>query len=149
MKKPHRFAEGTAVPVEKTRGEIESLLIKHGANGFLSAWQDRSAVIQFRLNGRMLRYAIEIPDPAEFKRNATHSWKVNSAERCQVYADAEHRRRWRALLLILKAKLEIVASGDSSFDREFLADIMLPQGGTVGEKLVPQMPRLLGPGGRD
>jgi hypothetical protein len=145
------------VPVEKSRAEIESLVIKHGATGFMNAWQDRTAIVQFRLNSRMLRYAVENPEPKEFKRAGLppNGRKVNGDEKCNALAAAEHRRRWRALLLILRAKLEIVASGDSTFDHEFLADIMLPEGGTVGQQLVPQieqayltgaMPKLLGPG---
>lgn len=33
-------------------------------------------------------------------------------------AEAEWRRRWRALVLVVKAKLEIIASGGSTFERE-------------------------------
>jgi hypothetical protein len=157
MMRPTRYAEGTDVPPEKTRGELESLLIRHGATGFLSGWADNRAFVQFMLNGRMLRYQIARPDEADYLRTGARSEKTpdNSAERCRALADAEHRRRWRALLLIIKAKLEIVRGGDSTFDREFLADIMLPQGGTVGEQLIPQiaeayatgtMPKLLGAG---
>lgn len=154
-KKVHRYAEGTAVPVDKSRAEIEALLTRHGATAFLSAWQDGVGIIQFRLNGRMLRYQVELPDPVRFKHAGQRGWRPNTDERCRALAEAEHRRRWRALLLILRAKLEIVASGDSTFDHEFLADIMLPEGGTVGQQLVPQiarayetgeMPKLLGPG---
>jgi hypothetical protein len=52
---------------------------------------------------------------------------------------AEERRRWRAMLLVIKAKLEIVATGSSSFEREFLADILLPDGSTVGDVAVKQI----------
>lgn len=60
------------------------------------------------------------------------------------------------LALVIKAKLEAVAAGITSFEDEFLAHIMLPSGGTVGEWARPQlevaystgaMPALL-PGGR-
>lgn len=37
----------------------------------------------------------------------------------------EHRRRWRALLLGIKAKLEYVQSGIATFDEEFLAHIVI------------------------
>lgn len=42
------------------------------------------------------------------------------------------RQRWRALHLVVKAKLEAVESGITVFDDEFLAHIVLPDGGTVG-----------------
>ena len=133
-----RFAEKTTVPADKSRNELEALLIRHGATGFLSGWAENKAFVQFMLKGRMLRYHIVKPGDC-------------AAEK----AEQEYRRRWRGLLLIVKAKLETVASGDSTFDHEFLADIMLPEGGTVGQVLIPQlaeaykvgtMPRLLGSG---
>lgn len=64
--------------------------------------------------------------------------------------------RAAALHLIIKAKLELVASGDTTFDREFMADIMLPNGSTVATHLIPgiveayasgKMPLLLPAGG--
>ena len=46
-------------------------------------------------------------------------------------------QRWRALLLIIRAKLEAVESGITTPESEFLANIVLPDGGTVGQWLVP------------
>jgi hypothetical protein len=72
----------------------------------------------------------------------------------KVYEQA-CRQRWRALLLIVKAKLEAVTAGISTVEREFLPDVVLPNGATVGEWVGPQiatvyarheMPALL-PGG--
>jgi hypothetical protein len=66
------------------------------------------------------------------------------------------RSAWRRLLLVVKAKLELVRDADSSIEREFLADILLPNGSTVHEELGPQlddsyrtgsMPPLLPPAG--
>jgi hypothetical protein len=135
-----RYAEGTSVSVEKSRMEIEALLVKHGASGFVSGWSEGVGFLQFRLHERMLRYRVDVPTADAFKRVGVKRYYAdNAAGKCQTLADAEHRRRWRSLLLILKAKLELVASGDAQFDREFMADIMLPQGGTVGDEMVPQI----------
>lgn len=49
------------------------------------------------------------------------------------------RAKWRALYLIIKAKLEAVESGISTIEREFFYDIVLPDGNTVGEFLSPQL----------
>ena len=49
------------------------------------------------------------------------------------------RKRWRALLLIIRAKLEAVESGITTLESEFLANIVLPDGGTVGQWLAPQI----------
>jgi hypothetical protein len=49
------------------------------------------------------------------------------------------RQRWRALALVIKAKLEAVESGITCFEDEFLAHIILPSGQQVGEWLRPQL----------
>ena len=53
--------------------------------------------------------------------------------------EQEVRRRWRALLLVIKAKLEAVESGISTMDSEFLAFVVLPSGMTFGEWAAPQL----------
>jgi hypothetical protein len=73
--------------------------------------------------------------------------------------EAEVRRRWRSIALIIKAKLEALSSESYTFDEVFLNEIVLPNKQTVGEWLGPQieeayqggpMPLALGPveGGR-
>ena len=59
----------------------------------------------------------------------------------QAYAAWEQacRSRWRSLYLIIKAKLEAVESGISTIDREFLYDVVLPDGRTVGDIVTPQL----------
>jgi hypothetical protein len=49
------------------------------------------------------------------------------------------RARWRALFVVVKAKLVAVDSGITTIEREFLADLVLPDGETVGEWLKPQI----------
>ena len=49
------------------------------------------------------------------------------------------RQRWRALLLVIKAKLEAIESGISSFDEEFMSNIVLSNGQTAGDYWIPQI----------
>lgn len=151
-----RYAEGTEVPVEKSKADVERLLVKHGATGFVSSWDSESgrSVLIFKLRDRMLKYALDYPASKDIdlpKRGSTSS-RAAATER---KLEAEWRRRWRSVFLIIKAKLEIVFSGDSDLDREFLANIMLPNGTTMGEAVIPKlqssydsgkMPKLLLPG---
>ncbi len=51
-------------------------------------------------------------------------------------AQAE-RQRWRALLLVLKAKLEAVESKIATFESEFLSHIVLPDDRTVAQHVMP------------
>lgn len=154
--KSRRFAEGTTVDVSSSQEQIKRLLTQHGANQFVLAEGDDNGtlrgVVQFRIKGRMLKYECVYPSVEEVPP-VPRSTRLDLREQwCTGWRDLEWKRRWRALLLILKAKLELVASGDTTFEREFLADIMLPDGSTVASQVLlaiesayqtGQMPRLL------
>jgi hypothetical protein len=47
------------------------------------------------------------------------------------------RQRWRALLLVIKAKLEAVETGITSFEDEFMAHIIMPDGLTAAQHVRP------------
>ena len=127
------FAEGTTVSVPRSRDEIEQLLTRYGATRFGTGWDRENAVIMCEANGRQLRFVLPIPDP-----NHKMFAAKTPAQRGDA-AKAKERRRWRALVLVLKAKLEAVASGISTFESEFLANIVVPGGRTFGEWAVPHL----------
>lgn len=132
-----KYAEGTEVSAEKSRAELEVLLQKHGAKEFAVYTSEERTVFMYRLQGAMVRHTVEYPDPKSFqKKNALGTPKP---EQLKKQADAEWRRRWRALVLVCKAKLEIISSGGSTFEREFMADMLLADGSTVAQALVPRL----------
>jgi hypothetical protein len=118
------FAERTSVSVDKTRQEIERLLAKYKASQYGTAidYERLTARLQFKLNHRVIRFELYLPDPKKL-RGEKHA--------------QEDRRIWRALLLIVKAKLEAVGSGITTFEDEFLAHIVMPNDQTVGRVLQP------------
>lgn len=130
-----KYAYQTKVSVDQTRAEIERTLERYGANQFTFARDDLlgKAVVQFRAKERYVRYVLVLPrrDGKEFRRK-TEAATYNAWE-------AACRQRWRALLLIIKAKLEAVESQISEFEDEFLAHIVLPDGKTASEWLRPQI----------
>lgn len=140
-----RFAEGTAVPVERSRGEIERTLARYGADQFVYGWDADQALVAFRADGRQVRFTLPLPDRQD--RAITHQ-RVNQhsggmrqrspAEQVKAYEQAS-RQCWRALALVIKAKLEAVESGIVTFEQEFLAHMVLPNGQTVGDWVEPQL----------
>lgn len=134
-----RYAENTAVPVERSRAELEGLLRKAGATGFVSTWDDDQGIDRmiFRLSGRMIRIEVTHPNPVDHQSSPTGRHRKNAKAR--VFAEKEYRRRWRAQLLLAKAKLEVIADGLSTVEREFLADMLLPSGATLGEEMIPRI----------
>ena len=140
MTEPRRYAEGTNVPVEKTKAEIETLLRRHGASAFAQAWDEEHgmAIFQCRIKGRMIKFEVKDPDPANYKRKP-RTYTNREPHIVARLVDQELRRRWRARLLITKAKLEMIEAGDTTFDAEFMADIMLPDGTTMGRAMGQQI----------
>lgn len=53
--------------------------------------------------------------------------------------EQSNRQRWRALALVIKAKLEAVDAGILSFEESFMSNIVLPSGKTVAEEIGPQI----------
>lgn len=139
MKASDRFAVGTTVAPEKSRMEIEATLARYGAQSFAYATTPGRARIEFVLADRRIRFDVKLPsrDEKRFTRHPKYSWQVRPESAAAAAYDAEIRRLWRALLLAIKAKLELTASGITSLETEFLAHIVLPDGRTVAEHAVP------------
>lgn len=133
-----RFASDTTVDIGRTRSEIERTLSRYGASSFAYGWEGATAMIGFRVGNRTIRFMLPLPDREEF--STTASGRRRSAVDAQEKAwEQACRSRWRALLLVIKAKLEAVASGISTIEDEFMAWTVLPGGGTVGDKLRQQI----------
>ena len=138
-----RYAKRTSVPVERSRNEIEATLARYGASQFMYGWDRTGAVIAFVVEpavGQKRQVRFHLPLPSRDERRFTHhSRGRRTAESAEREWEQASRQRWRALLLVVKAKLEAVESGIASFEDEFLAYIMLPDGQTVGTLLAPQL----------
>lgn len=138
-----KFANKTQVSPEKSRAEIEKLLVKYGASSFMYGWENIHAVISFKMNSRLIRFVLPMPNPKdrEFVFKQQNSWcEMKEAEKRERLEQAK-RQRWRALVLVVKAKLECVESGITTFENEFMAHIVLPDGSTVGKFMAPQIER--------
>lgn len=115
-----RFAEDTTVPVGRSQGEARDLLKRAGAGQIAVYEDDERHALAFTMADRQYRMAVPVPTTAK-----------NPAQ--------ETRRVWRVLLLLVKSKLEAVREGASTIEREFLADMVLPDGQTVAEWTAPQV----------
>ncbi len=135
-----RYAEGTAVSSDKSKAEIEHTLRRYGATAFMSGWDAGRAVIGFEMEGRRIRFTLPMPDrqAREFTHTPGRNLERHRDDQERAYEQAV-RQRWRALALVLKAKLEAVAAGITVFEDEFLSHIVLPSGETVGQWLKPQI----------
>lgn len=130
------YADRTTVSESKSRAEIEDLCVKNGADQVIIARTETTSGIQFRSrNGRMCRVSIQMPTVDDFPKLNKRRQKIDRLAK----VEQERRRRWRALLLVIKAKFEAIESGVSTFDEEFLPYVLLPNGMTTAEFMVPQI----------
>lgn len=139
--KPRKFAEGTGVPVERSRGEIERLLKRHKATGFFYGEQNERAMIGFELGGR--RYHMDLTYPPlesyRFMQAGFAGPRERSVDQMETAQEKEKQRLWRGLLLLVKAKLEAVADGIALLEMELMPYTVMPNGQRAGEWLEPQI----------
>jgi hypothetical protein len=137
-----RFAQDTTVSVEKSKAEIEGLLTRYGATSFMSGLNQVEAVIAFEMKDRKVMFRLPLPDRQskqfwEYKRGYS-AYRREEKSALQQWEQA-CRSRWRALALAIKAKLEAVSIGITTFEDEFLAHIVMPDGLTVGQHTRPRI----------
>lgn len=129
-----RYAENTEVSVERSKAEIEGMLMRYGASEFVSGWSAaKSAVIQFAAKDRKVRFDLPLPkadDETLYQTPTGRSRNRSPEEKYRIWEQA-CRQRWRALTLVIKAKLEAVECGITSFEEEFWAHIVMPGGKTI------------------
>src|SRR5688500_12888236 len=102
------YAENTAVPTDRSKAEIEKTLARYGADQCMHGWDRERAVVGFRADGKYVRFVLPIPDRADFA--TTDRGKKRTAAAAEKAYDQAVRQRWRALALVIKAKLEAVES---------------------------------------
>ena len=134
------YAQKTAVSSENSRAEIERTLRRYGATGYAYAWDDAraAAMVGFALGGRRVRFMLPMPNPKSEEFTRTPTGKERKPDAAAKEWEQAGRQRWRALALMIKAKLEAVESGIVTLEDEFLAHLLLANGKTVGEQVVPQ-----------
>lgn len=135
-----KYAAKTEVSAENSRAEIEKVLRRYGATGFMYGWDETDAVLGFKVASRQIKFILKMPDPKAKEFWVTPERRF-ARSKDQAYAAWEQatRQRWRALVLVVKAKLEAVEAGIATFEQEFMAHIVLPNGQTVGDYVVPQI----------
>lgn len=83
---------------------------------------------------------------ADDHAKAMDRWREKEKLRALRWIEQEERRRWRAQLLLVKAKLEMIATGETTVEREFLADMLTADGRTIGKQLGPVIERMYATG---
>jgi hypothetical protein len=135
------YAATTKISVEQSKTELQYLLSRYGAThvGVFADEIGARAVVVFVINDR--NYRLEIPMPSLAEVGGALSDKKSKQKKqptddkmfewAKVQWDQACRARWRAVTLLVKAKLEMVRIHASTIEHEFLADMVLPGNVTV------------------
>jgi hypothetical protein len=160
------YAQSTTVSEEKSRAEIEQTIRKHVGRdaSFSYGTIPGRAAIQFSAHGRQIKFELPLPTREEGEakaRDGRAPYRKPTPAQVEAWLDQEYRRRWRCMLLIIKAKFEAVemkmdlAESEEErgqvFEQEFLAYIVGDTGQTLyqaireakigGQRMLPPVER--------
>lgn len=113
-----RYANKTTVLVSKSRVQIQDLLTDWGITELYFGTSIRGDGIGFSYEGRTYKWNVTMPPQGD----------MTDAQYDQV-----KRQRWRVMYMSLKMKLEVIASGNETFEDELLAKMCLPDGNTMSD----------------
>ncbi len=113
------YIRGASVTCSASQAEIQAMLAAAGATGIQFASERGKTRITFRSGGR--HFLLALP----------------AASSDLPYAQEAARRGWRQLSALIRAKLDAVEAGITTFDEEFLAYMVMPGGATVFRAVAP------------
>ncbi len=136
------YAEGTTVSISKSLMDIDALTARYGAANYSYWKQEKTTTIAFEIDGIGVRIAVNMPERDSEEYTRTDKGKPRSPDVADKAWNQACKSRYRALHLVVKAKLESVETGIATFEEEFLAFIVLPNGYTIGENILPKLNEL-------
>lgn len=134
-----RYASNTDVSSSRSRDEIERTLSRYGAKQFMYATQSdpvAQAVVGFVVNDRQVRFLLPLPDRDDYLYTPARGTLRSNSEVERIYEQAV-KQTWRALALVIKAKLEAVTAEIVTFEDEFAMHMVLPDGKSVRDHVLP------------
>lgn len=141
-----QYAKGTDVTVDRSQAEIGRTLERYGVEEYAFGRAPRKAQVSFVSHDRQVRFVVPLPDPASPEFTKTPTRRDRAPGEAKKAYDQAVKELWRALNLLIKAKLEAVARGVQTFEDEFLPYTVLPNGMTVADAARPQIAQALASG---
>lgn len=116
------YAAETTVPFERSISEIIGLLKKAGASQIGQMDDDAFYAVQFRIGDRLIRFRLPLCTTYDGPAKGGNGKVIDA----QAKIAQQNRSRARALMLVIKAKLESIESGIETLEEAFLANVVLP-----------------------
>lgn len=125
-----KYAQGTSVPVERSIAELKRICEKYGASNFGFLQSDSAAAVFFKFDNRMYRMDLHFQSPS--KTVGISSTEIKKMK-------AEERRKWRVLILTIKAMFVSIESEVFDSCTLFQPFTLLPDNTVIGERMNPQI----------
>ena len=110
-------------------------------------WENDAAVVAFKAHDRHIRFNLPLPNPHDREFHVSPAGRSRTADAAKGAYEQALRTRWRALLLAIKAKLEAVETGITTFEAEFAMHIVLPDNTIVADHVLPRIQEAYRTGG--
>jgi len=123
------YGANTEVPFARSVSEIIGLLKKAGADQIAQIDTRQGFDLMFTMADRLVRFRVLFPDAAAIQK------LCGPRQDPARVAEQWRRQRGRALLLVIKAKLESVESDVETFEEAFLANVVMADGTTLYERV--------------
>ncbi len=138
-----RYAKNTQVSEDRSRIQIERMVLKYGAEEFGTLVKKNEALVGFKYKNIRVEMAVPLPDKNDERFGLTPTGRSRrSSSQAFVEWDKEVRRRWRSLCLVIKALLVGVDDGVLTFEQAFMPYIVIG-GQTIGQYILPQLAKAI------
>jgi hypothetical protein len=131
-----RYAATTDVSSDRSIAEIKKTLMRYGADQFAYMENLTGAAIAFVIHERQVRFMLPLPSRTD-REFTHHSRGARTAAAAEAAYEQAVKQRWRALALVVKAKLEAVDAEIVTFEQEFAMHMVLPNGQSVFDVVIP------------
>jgi hypothetical protein len=132
------YASQTSVSTERSKGELERLLSKAGATSFMSGFDDTTAMLGFKMHDNFYSIRFQLPPQEDYAFTPGQRRRRSAADMLKHHEQG-CRSRWRAIVLIVKAKLEAVEIGVVTVEEAFASDFVLRNGDTLGQAFLKKV----------
>ena len=130
----NKYAQGTSVDSVRSRIELEKMLQRFGAGQIATLTDEGRAIVQFTAHERMIRLTLPMPSIEDPDILFSPTGKDRTGAAIQTAFNQEIRRRWRSLVLLVKAKITAINDEIVEFEEEFLAHVVMADGVTLYER---------------
>lgn len=141
-----RYAQGTAVPVDRSIAELKANVRRFGAEEFGYVESGTEATVGFVWSGYRVEMSITLPNADDAEFATSPSGRLRTDGQIDSLVAREARRRWRSLKEVVKILCVAVDDGVLTFEQAFLSHLVLGNGRTVGHTLLPMLQEAKGRG---